>query len=67
MGSRQERITRSRHDPDHKHIRANVIGYVALFLALSAGAYAAGLAPNSVDSTHIVNGEVRKRICGPKP
>jgi len=40
------------------HLRTNVVGYVALFCALSAGAYAAGLAPNSVKSKHIKDGQV---------
>ncbi len=40
------------------HIRANIIGYVALFFALSTGAYAAGLADNSVKSKHIKDGQV---------
>jgi hypothetical protein len=43
------------------HIRHNVVGYVALFLALTGTAYAAGLAPNSVLSRHIKDGEVRSR------
>jgi hypothetical protein len=43
------------------HIRANVIGYLALFFALSAGAYASGLAPNSVKSKHIKDGQVRSQ------
>jgi len=42
-----------------RHIRSNVVGYVALFFALSAGAYAAGLAPDSVRSKHIKNGQVK--------
>jgi hypothetical protein len=32
---------------------------VAVFIALSAGAYAAGLAPNSVKSRHIVDNQVK--------
>jgi len=40
------------------HFRSNVIGYVALFFALSAGAYAAGLDNNSVKSETIKDGEV---------
>lgn len=35
------------------HLRSNVVGYVALFLALTAGAYAAGLPKNSVKSKQI--------------
>ncbi|MDQ3728669.1 MAG: hypothetical protein M3355_03670 [Actinomycetota bacterium] len=42
-----------------KHIRANIVNYVALFFALSAGAYAAGLVPDSVRSKHIKDGQVR--------
>ncbi len=41
------------------HIRNNAIGYLALFVALSGSAYAAGLANNSVKSRHIVNGQVK--------
>ena len=41
------------------HIRSNIIGYVALFFALSTGAYAAGLANNSVKSKHIKDGQVK--------
>jgi hypothetical protein len=40
------------------HLRSNVVAYIALFFALSAGAYAAGLAPNSVKSKHIKDGQV---------
>ncbi len=42
-----------------KHLRANVVGYVALFFAMSAGAYAAGLKPDSVKSKHIKDGHVQ--------
>ena len=38
---------------------ANVMATIAVFIALGAGAYAAGLAPNSVKSKHIVDGQVR--------
>jgi hypothetical protein len=38
---------------------ANVISLTALFIALGAGAYAAGLAPNSVKSKHIVDNQVK--------
>ncbi len=41
------------------HLRSNVIGLVAVFIALSGSAYAAGLADNSVKSRHIVNDQVR--------
>ncbi len=34
------------------HIRSNVVGYVAVFLALGGVSYAAGLQPNSVRSKH---------------
>lgn len=43
------------------HLRANIIGYVALFIALSAGAYAAGLPKNSVKSKQIKNGQVKSQ------
>jgi hypothetical protein len=39
---------------------ANVVSVISLFIALGAGAYAAGLAPDSVKSKHIVNGQVKK-------
>ena len=42
----------------HRHIRTNLVGYVALFAALSTGAYAAGLQPDSVKSKHIKDGAV---------
>ncbi|MDQ3728075.1 MAG: hypothetical protein M3355_00645 [Actinomycetota bacterium] len=42
------------------HLRRNVVGYVACFLALSGGAYAAGLEQNSVRSKHIKNGQVKR-------
>jgi hypothetical protein len=42
------------------HIRSNVIAYVALFFALSSGAYAVAIAPkNSVVSKSIKNGQVK--------
>lgn len=41
------------------HIRSNVVGYVALCIALSGSAYAVGLADNSVKSRHITNGQVK--------
>jgi len=50
------------------HLRANVVAYLALFFALSAGAYAAQdkfLAPqNSVSSKSIRNGAVKKADLG---
>jgi hypothetical protein len=42
----------------HSHIRANIIGYVALFFSLSLGT-AWALENNSVRSKHIVNGQVK--------
>jgi hypothetical protein len=53
-------LTRFRKDP----LIGNVLGLVALFIALGAGAYAAGLAPNSVKSKHIVNGQVKTQDIG---
>jgi hypothetical protein len=42
------------------HVRHNIIGYVALFIALSGTAYAATALPkNSVTSATIVNGAVK--------
>ena len=38
---------------------ANIVSVTALFIALGAGAYAAGLAPNSVKSRHIKDGQVK--------
>ena len=40
------------------HFRSHVIGYVALFIALGGGAYAAALDKNSVKSETIKDGEV---------
>ncbi len=40
-----------------KHVRSNVVGYVAVFLALTGTAWA--LERNSVRSRHIVNGQVK--------
>ncbi len=42
-----------------QHLRSNVVGYLALFIALSAGAYAAGLPKNSVKSKQIKDGQVK--------
>ena len=42
-----------------RHLRSNVIGYVALFIALTAGAYAAGLRKDSVRSKQIAAGAVK--------
>lgn len=38
---------------------ANAMATIAVFIALGAGAYAAGLAPDSVKSKHIVDGQVK--------
>jgi hypothetical protein len=43
----------------YSRLRSNAFGYIALFLALSASAYAAGLAPDSVKSKHIKDGQVK--------
>jgi|GEM_PF-4818063 len=43
-----------------RHFKANVVGYVALFLALGGASYAAWMAPpNSVNSRSIINGQVK--------
>ena len=42
-----------------RHIRSNVVGYVALFIALGGVTYAAGLAKDSVKSKQIKKGAVR--------
>ncbi len=41
------------------HLRANLVGYVAIFLALTSGAVAATVARNTVTSESIQNGEVK--------
>jgi len=41
------------------HIRSNVIGYVALFLALCSAAYASEVKPNSIKSKAIAPGAVQ--------
>jgi hypothetical protein len=41
------------------YLRNNVLGLVAIFIALSAGAYAAGLPKNSVKSKQIKDGQVQ--------
>jgi hypothetical protein len=47
------------------HITGNVVGYVALFLALGGSAYAVATAPkNSVVSRSIKNGQVKKSDLG---
>lgn len=48
-------LARFRKDP----LIGNVLGLIALFIALGAGAYAAGLAPDSVKSKHIKDGQVK--------
>jgi hypothetical protein len=40
------------------------VGYIALFFAMSAGAYAAGLAPDSVKSKHIRDGQIQNADLG---
>jgi len=48
-----------------KYIRQNILGLVAIFLSLTAGAYAVTLAPpDSVVSSSIKNGEVKKPDLG---
>ena len=54
-------LTRFRNDP----LVGNVLGLIALFVALGAGAYAAGLDPNSVKSKHIKDGQVKTPDIGP--
>ena len=47
------------------HLRCNVVGYVALFCALTiAPAFAASLPKNSVTTKQIKNGEVKKKDIG---
>ncbi|MEO7198140.1 MAG: hypothetical protein ABIZ50_06665 [Solirubrobacterales bacterium] len=46
------------------HVRGNVIGYLALFVALSGTAYAAMAPKNSVTSKSIKNGQVRTADLG---
>jgi hypothetical protein len=41
------------------HLRSNVVGYIALFIALGGAAYAAGLARDSVKSKQIKAGAVK--------
>lgn len=41
------------------HLRSNIVGYVSLFFALSAGAYAASVPNNSVGSPQIKDGQVK--------
>jgi hypothetical protein len=43
---------------------ANVMASIAVFIALGAGAYAAGLTPDSVKSKHIADGQVKARDLG---
>ena len=42
------------------HLRSNAVGYAALFVALTASAYAAGLPKDSVKSKHIKDGQVQE-------
>jgi hypothetical protein len=44
-----------------RHLRGNVIGYVALFVALSGSAYATHGAPDTISSEDIIDGEVFTR------
>lgn len=46
-----------------QHIRGNIVGYVALFFALSASAYALP-GTNTVDSGDIINGQVKSPDIG---
>ena len=48
-----------------KHLRRNIVAYVALFAALSAGAYAAGLKKNSVGSKQIKTAAVKDAEIAP--
>ena len=41
-----------------EHIRSNVVGYVALFIALTGAAYAGPLKPNKVKTKHIKDAAV---------
>jgi hypothetical protein len=51
----------------HNHIRSNVVGYVAVFIALSGTAYAVDgplAGQDTVGSADIINGEVRNKDLG---
>jgi len=55
-------LSRTRGDPRNprRHVRSNVVGYLALFVALSGVTYAAGSVPkNSVSSSSIKKGAVK--------
>jgi hypothetical protein len=54
------------HKQVRDHIRSNVVGYVALFFAVSSGVgWAATLAgPNTVNSAAIIDGEVKEADIG---
>src|SRR6266516_925967 len=59
------RSERGRGDPlskrIYRHLRSNVYGLIAIFIALGGGAYAAAnLGHNSVGSKQIRNGQVRR-------
>lgn len=46
------------------HLRSNIVGYTALFVALTGTSYAAGsalLPPNSVGTRHVIDGSLLKR------
>src|SRR4051794_5813222 len=47
-----------------RHLRSNLVAYVALFFALSSTTYAAAtklVAPNSVGSPQVINGSLLKK------
>ncbi len=48
----------------HEYIRRNILGIVAIWLALGGIAWAAGLKPNSVKSKHIKDGQVQTNDLG---
>jgi hypothetical protein len=48
-----------------RHLRSNVIGYVALFMAMTGLAYAAGLPRDSVKSKQIKDGQVQNADLAP--
>src|SRR3954451_23856962 len=48
-----------------RHLRSNVIGYLALFMALTGITYAAGLPKSSVKSKQIKDGQVKNADLAP--
>src|SRR5690242_1621380 len=44
-----------------RHVRSNVVGYIALFVALGGVTYAAGLARDSVKAKQIAKNAVRSK------